>query len=242
MRGIRGLDLGAYGRAFYLLARHPQIMLGPLAAAVANVLISIVLPSGNGFVGAANSGLAGLFAQLITSFGLAVAIVVGDSAWRYGRAPFDDALDTARRRGGDILMAALGVSFITYVAQLAGSIVQVFGSLALGAVATYFMIYALPAAAIGGIPGFGSLQISLERARANVVPTLLLTALYFFAFLAVQLVLVPLLTPLLQAFPALASGHGVALIAALVQTPVAAYVALMLAKTYENVSYGRSRY
>ena len=31
-------------------------------------------------------------------------------------------------------------------------------------------------------------------------------------------------------------------IAALVQAPVAAYVALMLAKTYENVSYGRSRY
>jgi hypothetical protein len=240
LRGARGLDLGTYGRAFYLLARHPQIMLGPLIAAIAVILLSFVLPAGTGFVGAANSGLAGLFEQLLRSFGLAVAIIVADSAWRYGRAPFDDALNTSRRRGGDILMSALGVSFVTYVASLAGSIVPVFGSLALYAVATYFMIYALPAAAIGGIPGFASLQISLERARAYVAPTLLVTLLYLLAF-GVQILLLPLLTPVFEANPALASGHIPSLISAFIQAPVGAYVGLMLAKTYENVSYGRSR-
>jgi hypothetical protein len=241
VRGVRGLDIASYGRALFLLFRHPQIMLGPLLAAVATVLLSVILPSGEGFVGSANSGLSGLIDQLITSFGLAIAIVVSDSVWRYGRASFDDAWETARRRGGDILFAALGVSFVVYVAQLLGGIVPVYGPLAMFALATYFMIYALPAAAIGGIPGGASLQISVERARAYVVPTLLVTALYLFAFVAIGLFLIPLLTPVLLAFPGLASGHAFALVLAVFQALFGGYVGLMLAKTYENVSYGRFR-
>jgi hypothetical protein len=241
LRGVRGLDLGSYARAFYLLARFPQVMLGPLLAAVLQVLLFTVMPEGTGFLAAANSGLAGLFAQLLNSFGLGVAIIVADSAWRYNRAPFDDAWDQARRRGGEIVMAAFGVGFITYVASLAGSIVPGFGSLALFAVATFFMIYAIPAAAIGGIPGFGSLQVSLERARANVVPTLIVTALYLFAFAIVETLIVELLTPLASLHAGLQSGPVFSLIVAFIKAPVGAYVGLMLAKTYESISYGRLR-
>ena len=236
------VDGAAYFRAFGLLVRHPQIMLAPLLASVAQVLLFMVFPAdiGGGFLSSANSSLAGLLAQLLGSFGLAVAVIVSDAAWRRGRAPFDDAWNESRRKLGDIVFAALGFGFIIYVAGLLGSVIPLFGPIVLGLVAMFFFIYTIPAAAIGGVPGGAALQISLERARRSPLPTLLVTAVYVFAFTYVPTLAVEALTPVLLSNSLFASGVVSSLVIAVIKAIVSGYVALVLAKTYDDVSYGRS--
>jgi hypothetical protein len=234
------VDLLAFLRAFALLARNPQIALAPLLVAIVQVLLFMLIPadSGAGFLATANSGLAGLFAQLLSSFGLAVALIVADAAWRRGRAPFDAAWEEAQRKAGDILIAALGFTFVIYVAQLVGSIIPLFGAIVLGLVALFFFIYALPAAAIGGVPGGAALQISLERARGAVLPTLLVTALYILTFFVAPTLIQAVLTPF-SFGPAFASRVVPSLIDALVRAILSSYFALILAKTYADISFGR---
>ena len=236
MRNLGSVDLVAYLRAFVLLVRHPQIALGPLLAAIVGVLLLMLIPadSGGGFLASANSGLAGLFAQLISSFGLSVALIVADAAWRRGRAPFDVAWEESVRKAGDILIAALGFTFVIYVAGLVGSIIPLFGTIVLALVALFFFIYTLPAAAIGGIPGSAALQVSLERARGAVVPTLLVTALYVLTFYVAPTVLSPLYFG-----TAFTSRVVPSLVDALVRAILSSYFALVLAKTYADISFGR---
>jgi hypothetical protein len=249
LRALGGIDLGAYLRAFALLVRNPQIVLAPLLASITGVLLQLVIPGDNGdFISSANSGIAGLISQLIGSFGLAVAMIVADAAWRRGKAPFDDAWDDARRKAGDILIAALGLNFVVYVAGLIGGFAGGPGSIVLSLVATYFFIYTLPAAAFGGVPGGAALQVSLERARTAIAPTLLVTLVYVLGTLLVpSLIFAALLPVLLNALEAL-GPHATSpfvldvvprLVIALITAVVSSYVALVLAKTYADVSFGR---
>jgi hypothetical protein len=249
LRSLGGLDLGAYARAFVLLVRNPQIALAPLLAAVANVLLQLIIPGGGGdFISSANAGIAGLVGQLVGSFGLAVALIVADGAWRHGRSPFDDAWDTARRKAGDILIAALGLNFVVYVAGLIGGLAGGVGTIVMSLVATYFFVYTLPAAAFGGVPGAAALQVSLERARSFVAPTLLVTIVYVLGtFVVPSLIFAALLPIVLNALEAIgpsATSPFVLdvvprLIVAFITALVSSYVALVLAKTYADVSYGR---
>jgi len=169
------VDLLAYLRAFVLLARNPQIALAPLAAALAELLLEKLVPTeGSGMIGALNGGLMGLIIQLVDFYALAVALIVAEAVWRRGRAPFDAAWEEARSKAGAILFAAIGFGFVLYVAGLVGGIAGGLGSIALTLVATFFFIYALPAAAIGGIPGSGALQ----KFRELGGPALLVPAEY----------------------------------------------------------------
>ena len=216
-------------------------MLGPLAAGLANIILATIMPGGTGFLSAANSGLASLFSTLISSFGLAIAIIVADSAWRYRRVPFGDAWEQARHKGGDIIMAAFGVSFVIFMAGLVGSILPFVGTIGLILVATYFMIYALPAAAIGGIPGFGSLQASIDRARVAVLPSILVTLAYILVYYLGRSAFEETIGLALAGKGPFTSELAFSVLNAFVQAPFAAYVALVLAKTYDDVSYGRLR-
>jgi len=242
VRKLGAVDIAAYGRAFVLLVRNPQIALAPLVAYVAQILLFMLFPAqlGAGFLSSANSGLAGLAAQLIGSFGLAVALIVASTVWRRGRAPFDDAWDEARRKAGDILFAALGFGFVVYIASLVGSFLGAYGTLALTLVAYYFFIYTMPAAAIGGVPGSAALNVSVERARRAPLPTLVVTAVYMLAFTFVPALAVQALSPILLGNSIFASGIASSLIVAVIKAIVSGYVALVLAKTYEDVSYRRS--
>ena len=233
------VDPTIYLRAFVLLARNPQIALPPLLAGVIEIFLSQLfgIGSGGGLLGSINTSIGGLFAQLISSFGLAAAIVVAHGAWRRGRAPFDDAIEQERRRGGDILFAAFGFGFVVYLAGLVGSYIPLVGSLGLPLVAYFFMIYTLPAAAIGGVPGGAAPNASLERARQAPLATLVVTAVYIAAFVFVPTLVVNALTPVLFSNTFLASGIVVSLIVALIKAVVSGYVALVLAKTYDDVSF-----
>jgi hypothetical protein len=243
MRSLKAgrVDLGAYLRAFALLFRNPQIALAPLLAAVAQVLLFMVMPAeaGAGFLGSANSSLVGLAAQLIASFGLAVALIVAETAWRRGRAPFDEAWDDARRKLGAILLAAIGFNFITYVAGLVGGLLGPFGSIALTLLAYGFFIYTIPAAAIGGLPGAAALNAAFERAQRTLLATALVTALYIFAFSLAPTLVVELFSPVLMGSSIFASGVVLSLVVAVVKAVLTAYVAIVLAKMYDDASYGR---
>jgi Ca2+/Na+ antiporter len=242
LRSSFPIDVAAYGRAFVLLVRNPLIALAPLVANVVQILLLMLFPVeiGSGFLSSANAGLAGLIGQLVGSFGLAVALIVASTAWRRGRAPFDDAWDEARRKMGDILFAAIGFGFVIYIASLVGGFLGGYGALALTLVAYFFFIYTMPAAAIGGVPGGAALNVSVERARRAPLPTLVVTAVYVLAFAFGPTLALQALAPLLVGTSIFASDIASRLLIAVLQAIVSAYVALVLAKTYEDVSYGRS--
>jgi hypothetical protein len=242
------VDLAPYGRAVLMLFQFPTVMLAPLLMAVAQVLIFRLLSISDvgGPLAGATAGIAGLFVQLLTAFALGVSLIVADRAWRTGRSPFDQAWDEARRKAPDILLAALGFSFIIWVAAYAGSLIGAltlgFGSLVLECVALFFFIYTLPAAAIGGIPGGAALQISLERAKRAVPATIFVAVVYVLAYIVVPLLATDLMLPLLLLTPFATSSVVASLLSAFAQAIAAGYVALVLAKVYNDVSYGRARY
>jgi hypothetical protein len=234
----------AYVRAFGLLARNPQIALAPLLAAVIGVLLQMLFPAeiGTGFLGTANAGLASLLAQIVWYVGLGFAIIGAEAAWRRGRAPFDDSWEEGRRKFGELAMAAFGYTFIVSVAGVIAGVLGIAPlGLVLSLVATYFFIYTIPAAAIGGIPGFGALNVSLERARRTPLATLLVTVLFVAAFTYVPVLVIEWMTPVLLGNSFLAQGTVVNIIVAAIRSAIAGYVALMLAKTYDDASYGRFR-
>lgn len=241
-RGVGNVDAGTYLRAFPLLVRNPQIALAPFVASVAEVVLYKVLPGGTGagFLGSANSSIAGLVAQLIAFFGLSVALIVADTAWRRARAPFDDAWEVARRKAGDILFAAFGLGFVLYVASLVGSFLGFAGAIALGLIAYFLFIYTLPSAAIGGLPGAAALNNSVERARSSPLPTAIVTAVYLFAFLYVPSLVTAAIQPYLLTGNLPAPDIISTLVVAAIKAIASGYVALVLAKTYADISYGRS--
>jgi hypothetical protein len=233
---LPGVDLGVYARAIPLLVRNPSILVVPLLMAVAGILIGLVIaPSGGGLVGFATSGIGGLIAALLRLFGLGAACIVADEAWRRGRASFDDAWTEARRRAGDILFAALGITFIFWIAAYAGTLLGVV-AIVLAAVAFYFLIWAIPAVAVGGVGGGEAIQLSIDRVRANpvlaaiaAVAVALVAVASFFASAFVMTALMPY------------TGVGVVndLVGTLVQAIVDGYIALILTKTYVDASFGR---
>lgn len=240
MQRIGSVDFGAYLRAFGLYARNPWLLVAPLLAGLAGALLTMVFSQPSpGPLGGLTAGLTGLFVQLLDAFGLAVSLVVADTAWRRGRAPFGDAWEEARRKAGDILMAAIGYTFIVYVAGLVGSFVGNYGALALTAVAAFFFIYTIPAAAIGGIPGGAALQVSIERVQRSYANTFVL-GIVFVAFTA--------LFPVIWQYAALglaslsdlfASNAVVQIVGTTIKAIGLGYLALVMAKAYNDASYGR---
>ncbi len=242
MRQLGRVDGGTYGRAFLLLARNPTLMLGPFLAAIASAVLLLVFSvpqfGGNGVLGAINGGIVGLIVQILDGFGLGLALIGADTALRRGRAAFDDMWDQARRRAGDLFIAALGFNFVIWIAQLVGGFIP-FGSLALSLIALFFFIYTLPAAAIGGIPGGAALQVSLERAQRNLLPTALVTVVYVVAYFLLPSYGVNLAASVLQIAPMLPIDPVVVLSSAVIKAIGAGYLAIVLAKAYNDASYGR---
>jgi hypothetical protein len=230
------MNLGYYGTAFVLLFRNPALVIAPLIMALLTVLLFRILP-GDGPLGGINTGIGGLLASFFDAFGLSVSLILADYAWRArGTASFEKAWQDGRRKLPEILMAALGLNFVLWAAAQIGGTLGGFGALILGAVALYFLIYTLPAAAIGGIPGGAAIQSSIDRVRGAPIPALLLAICYVLAFYVAQLAVGQI--ELSSAFPLL-SVTAYSLIAALAKAIAAAYVALVLAKGYADVAFGR---
>ncbi len=231
-----GVDLGAYWRAIPLYVRNPWLALGPLLTSLIGALLLILVPPSGPTGGGVGGSLMTIFVMLLDSFGLSISLIVAERAWRLGKGPFDDALVDARRKAPDILLAAIGYNFLIYVAGLVGGFLGSIPSLALTAVAAFFFIYTIPAAAIGGVPGGAALQASLERVRGSLLNTLVLAAVLIVLILLFSDI-VNLTLPLLANWPALASSNAfLEIYQAVVKSIGLGYVALVMAKAYEDAS------
>jgi len=177
MRRARAVDWKLYVLAIPLLARNPALLLAPFAGALVGVFLTAFyggVAAADPLSGMVSGGIAQLIAFLLKSFALGVSLIIASGAWRRGVYSFDDAWVDARRKAGDILMAALGLNLVVYVAGLVGAFVSPPAGMLLSLAAIYFLIYTLPAAAIGGFPGTAALQASIDRVQRRYVPTAVL--------------------------------------------------------------------
>jgi len=235
------VDLSVYAKAVPLLLRNPAIVVVPLLMAVIGAFLQLTMTSSNG--GGALGGLTGQLASfiviLLELFGLGAACIIADDAWRHGRASFEKGWAEARNRGGDILLAAIGFTLLLAVAQYAGALLGPLAIVLMVAVIV-FLVWAIPAAAIGGVPGGAAIQVSIDRVRGAPLPAVI-AAIVTVALLAVG---VPILSVYLAVWiPLLHSSIIInLLVSALLQGIAVGYIALILAKTYADAAFGTRRW
>jgi hypothetical protein len=247
MRALQGIDFATYGRALGLFVRNPALILAPLIVGVVGIVLLLIVPSGGGAIGSVTGGLTQLLVMLLDSFGLGVSIVLGDAIWRRGHATVGDAWDEAKRKAGDIFMAALGLNLVLWVAGAVGTVVGGFagglaatiGGVVLTAVAAFFLIYTVPAAAIGGIPGAAALQVSVERVQRNVGPTIVLALVFLILLLLFPIASRYIVLALDAVSPLFVTSLAVAAIDTILKAIGLGYLALVMAKVYAGISYGR---
>jgi hypothetical protein len=137
-------------------------------------------------------------------------------------------------------MAAIGFGLLTTVALYVTQIVGLIGYL-LAAVVVTFLIWTIPAAAVGGIPGGAAIQVSIERVRSTPIPAIVATI--------VALGLLGYVVPLVGSWLAsllLVWTYGSSLverlIEALLQAIAIAYIALVITKTYTDAAFSTRRW
>jgi hypothetical protein len=228
------VDLAMYARAVPLLFRHLSILAVPLLAAVLSVLIEQITPFLTNAVGGAGAGLFGMLIQLVYLWAFGVAIIQASNIWRSRRGSFDEAWEESRPKFGGIVLAAIGFQFVVWAASYIGSFAGSAGviGLLLGAVAAFFLIYTIPAAAIGGMPGSLAISASIRGVRNNVIASVILAIVFF----ALWYVLVPIALPYLLV-PL--SPLVWQLVTAAVRALVLAYLAFPFAKAYDDVAFTR---
>jgi hypothetical protein len=233
LRKFWSVDLTIYLRAFPLLFGHPSILAVPLLAAVIDVLFDRIAPLFTDPMGGGGAGIFQMLSQLVYLWAFGVAIVQASNIWRGRRGAFDDAWEESRQKFGSIALAAVGFQFVVWAASFIGSFLADVAGLVLGAVAAFFLIYTIPAAAIGGMPGSMALAASVRAVRENVLGSIILA----FVFFAVFYVAVPMALPFaLVHVPPL----GGQLITALARALALAYLAFPFAKQYDDVAFTRS--
>ena len=166
---IGRIDVAMYARAIPLLLRHLSILAVPLLAAVVDVLVDQVTPlltdarrrRRRGPLYDARSARLSRGRSASPSFRPATSGAAG--AVRSTKPGKRRAQSSAAS-----LLAAIGFQFVVWAASYIGSFVAPALGLALGAVAAFFLIYTIPAAAIGGMPGSLAIGASIRGVRANV--------------------------------------------------------------------------
>jgi hypothetical protein len=239
MKALRGLDPMVYLRALGLLVRNPVIIVVPLLMGVLGVFVSLV--SGGGIAGSFMSQIEGFILLLLNGFAFGTATILADQAWRRGKTSFDEGWVDARRKSGEIIMATIGFTFVIFIAQFAAQLLGgLFGGgflqIVLMLAAVYFLIYTIPAAAIGGVPGGAAISVSIERARANPLPTAIVTIVAVLAYLFVSPQIAGLIFGLVGPFAGDSANLVASLAGALGQSIALSYVAIVLAKTYEDAA------
>ncbi len=230
-RSQAGVDLAMYARAVPLLLRNPTIFVMPLLAAVVDLLVQQITPFFTDATGGAGNFLFGIVVNLVYGFCFGVAVIGANEVWRRGRTTFDEAWEEGRRKAGGILLATIGFYFLLWVAQYAGMLLgSAVAQIVLQLVAAFFLIYTIPAAAIGGMPGNYAIGASFRAVRSSLLGT---------AVLSVVFVLLWIWLPdfVVDRF---ATGLGVVgyeLTRAVIKAIVLAYLAFPFAKQYDDVAF-----
>ena len=229
--GGPSVNLAIYGQAFVYLARNPSILALPLLAAIIDMFVTYWSSLFTDPLGGGGAGVFTFIVQIIYLFAFGGAVIQANNIARGVRAGFDDAWEETRRKAGGILLAAIGFQFVAFAAIYIGGLL---GSgilqYALEAVAYFFLILTIPAAAIGGLPGGLALSGSIRAVRANV-PTCIILAIVFVALW----VYVPnfLLIPALAPYGVIPSLIGLAAFRAI----ALAYMAFPFAVSYDETAF-----
>ncbi|HEY6450724.1 MAG TPA: hypothetical protein VIX60_08610 [Candidatus Cybelea sp.] len=231
MRRQPRVDFGMYAQAVPQLARHPSIFVMPLLAAVVDLLIQQISPFFTNAVGGAGSFLFGIIVNLVYGFCFGVAVIAANNVWRGRRAGFDEAWEEGRQKAGGILIATIGFYFLIYVAQYAG---QLIGStilqLVLELVVAFFLIYTIPAAAIGGMPGNLAIGASFRAVRENLLGAAILAIVFVVLWIWLPYFVVAQVGANLGVV-------GYELVLAAIKAVVLAYLAFPFAKQYDDVAF-----
>ncbi|HYL27782.1 MAG TPA: hypothetical protein VEW74_08090 [Candidatus Nitrosotalea sp.] len=225
------VDFAMYLRAFPSLARHPSILVMPLLAAVVDLLIAQITPFFTNPLGGGGSFLFQIIVQLVYGFCFGVAVIGANNVWRNRRATFDEAWEEGRHKAGGILIATIGFYFLFYVAGYAGQVIGIAAvQIALQLVVAFFLIYAIPAAAIGGMPGNLAIGASFRAVRENLLGA---------AILAVAFVLLWVWLPefVVNKFATGLGVIGYELVLAAIRAIVLGYLAFPFAKQYDDVAF-----
>jgi hypothetical protein len=230
MRELQRIDFTVYIRALEMYFRNPVIALAPLAAGLLSIPFIRFGPTA--------SGILGSLTLLLQLFALGVAIIAADFAWRYKKARMSQAWFEAKRKISDILLASLGFVFVMFLPSFFSGFLGPFVVL-LQAAAFIFVIYALPAAAIGGVPGSVALQASVDRTRANPGTTIVLFIVCYVVYNSAPHMESSIDSMVGSVLPAAYALVIAALISAFTYAFALGYIALLLARVYYNTSYGR---
>jgi len=228
------IDFSVYFRAFAAFARNPTVIVLPLLASVIGVFVAQLSDvTGGGLIGS----LTAFLVLLIQLFALGVSIIIGDMGWRRGSVPFDEAWQDARRKGRDILFAAFGFTFVFSIAQYTTTLIGSVGIIVM-ALAVYFLIYAIAAAAIGGIPGGAAISVSIERVKSAPMTAALLTVVSFVLLFYVG----QFIDAWIFGLAGLGSPIVAMLLGAAVRSVLTGYIAIVMAKVYTDVSFTMPRW
>lgn len=230
MRSGQRLDLMMYLQALPLLLRHPSILAMPLLAGVLDVLVSSVSPLMTDPLGGLGQSLFQFLVQLIYGFAFGIAIIQASHIWRNRGGRFDEAWDEGRHKGSGIFLAVLGFYFLLFAAGYIGSIVGALGGIILPIIAAFFLIYTVPAAAIGGMPGGAAISASARAARANLLGTFVLAIVFYALFYGVEIYLV-------RPFAYNLGVTGYDISNAVVHAIALAYLAFPFAKQYDDIAF-----
>jgi hypothetical protein len=228
---LRKIDLTMYVKAVPLLLRHPTVLVMPLLAAVVDLLISQISPYFTDPLGGLGGFIFGIIVQLVYGFCFGVAVIGANNVWRSRRATFDEAWEEGRSKAGGILIATIGFYFLVYAAGyiasfLGGGILQI----VLQLLVAFFLIYTIPAAAIGGMPGNFAIGASFRAVRENVLGA---------AVLAIAFVLLWIEAPnlIMLHFGYSLSVVAYQLVLAAIRAIVLGYLAFPFAKQYDDVAF-----
>jgi hypothetical protein len=232
VRKLGSVDIAMYFRAFPMLFRHLSILAVPLLAAVIDVLFDRLQTLFTDPLGGGGAGIFAMLSQLVYLWAFGVAIVQASNVWRGRRGSFDDAWEEARSKFGGIVLAAIGFQFVVWAASYVGSFISDILGLALGAIAAFFLIYTIPAAAIGGMPGSLALAASFRAVRESVLGSIVLAVVFF----VVYYIAVPYALPFALVHVSPLAGQ---LVMALVRALALGYLAFPFAKQYDDVAFSR---
>jgi hypothetical protein len=220
-----------YLQAIPLLARHPSIFVMPLLAAVVDLLIAQISPIFTDPLGGGGNFLFQIVVQLVYGFCFGVAVIAANNVWRSRRATFDEAWEEGRHKAGGILIATIGFYFLIYVAQYAGALMgNVAVQIALQLVVAFFLIYTIPAAAIGGMPGNLAIGASFRAVRENLLGAAVLAIAFVFLWVWLPEFVV-------NRFAVGLGVVGYELVHAAIKAVVLAYLAFPFAKQYDDVAF-----
>lgn len=220
-----------YVKAVPLLLRHPTVLVMPLLAAVVDLLVSQISPYFTDPLGGMGSFIFGIIVQLVYGFCFGVAVIGANNVWRDRHASFDEAWEEGRSKAGGILIATIGFYFIVYAAGyiasfLGGGILQV----VLQLLVAFFLIYTIPAAAIGGMPGNLAIGASFRAVRENVLGAAVLAI----AFVALWIEVPNLI---MLHFGLRLGVVAYQLVLAAIRALMLGYLAFPFAKQYDDVAF-----